>query len=441
MPGSAPTPAAERSPPAACLPDEPCPTRPAAEALRDPELYATIVDAFSTRNLDPGAGENGHARFFDSFSHFGPATRLRVPEMLAEVTRRAAEQHVGYLEITMTFRDDEGGFRTNEPWPFDAADLAGSLAWLEERGLAAGAARASARLDEWEGQVRELLGCAREPVPVACVVERRYLHSAARNLEPPAVFARLAFGFALAQRDPRVVGVNLVAPEDWLVARRDYGLHMRMVGWLTDHYRTVPTSLHAGELTLGLVPPEDLRFHIRDAVEVGKARRIGHGVDLAYERDALALLRELRERDVLVEILLTSNDVILGVRGDEHPFPEYLRAGVPVTLATDDEGVARIDLTHEYLRAVTTYGLGYEELKRLARNSLAYNFLPGESLWRRGGDERHAACRGDDVERPPSPPCEAFLAGSEKARLQWRLERDLAEFERLEWAAAAPAGC
>ena len=188
-------------------------------------------------------------------------------------------------------------------------------------------------------------------------------------------------------------------------------------------------------LTLGLVPPADLRFHIREAVEVAKARRIGHGVDIAYERDAMQLLAEMKRRDVLVEICLTSNDVILGVRGPRHPFPDYLLAGVPVTLATDDEGVSRIDLTNEYVRAAETYGLGYRQLKQLSRNSLTYSFLAGDSLWRSASDAQPVAvCGGARPDQPPPSPCQSFLDASDKARMQWNLERAFHAFEGMGWS-------
>src|SRR4029077_6567374 len=78
---------------------------------------------------------------------------------------------------------------------------------------------------------------------------------------------------------------------------------------------------------------------------------------------------------------LTSNDQILNVSGDEHPLPVYMKYGVPVAISTDDEGVARSDMTHEYLRAVESYRLPYTELKRMTRQSIEHSFLPGESLW------------------------------------------------------------
>ena len=209
-----------------------------------------------------------------------------------------------------------------------------------------------------------------------------------------------------------------------------------MLGFLAEHYPGVPIALHAGELTLGLVPPEHLRFHIREAVEVAGARRIGHGVAISYEKDALELLNLMRQRNVLVEICLTSNDVILGVKGAEHPLPDYLQAGVPVTLASDDEGVSRIDLSHEYWRAATTYGLGYETLKTLARNSLTYSFLAGQSLWQSTNPLRVIdACAADPLGSPHpfSAPCKAFLDKNEQAKLQWKLEREFNDFERLPW--------
>jgi adenosine deaminase len=86
-------------------------------------------------------------------------------------------------------------------------------------------------------------------------------------------------------------------------------------------------------------------------------------------------MSEMASAGLLVEIMLTSNAQILGVQGQSHPLLEYLRAGVPVALASDDEGVLRTDLTHEYMRAAQEFGLTYLELKTMARNSVSYSFL------------------------------------------------------------------
>src|SRR3984885_14481286 len=138
-------------------------------------------------------------------------------------------------------------------------------------------------------------------------------------------------------------------PEDGFISMGDYPLQMQMVEYLRSLYPQVHISLHAGELAPGLVPPEGLRFHIREAIELGHAQRIGHGVDVFYEDDAAGLLREMAQKHIMVEINLTSNDVILGVKGADHPLAGYRAAHVPVALSTDDEGNSRIDLTHEYV--------------------------------------------------------------------------------------------
>jgi adenosine deaminase len=174
------------------------------------------------------------------------------------------------------------------------------------------------------------------------------------------------------------------------------------------------------------VPPEGLRFHIREAIDIGHAERIGHGVDIMYETGAVELLEEMRAKRIAVEINLTSNDLILGVKGLDHPFPVYRKYGAPVVISTDDEGVSRSHLTQEYQRAVLTYGLSYADLKQIVRNSLEYSFLSGESYWSEGAYRSPVqACAAGLT----SKSCAAFLAGSEKATAQADLERRFREFE------------
>ena len=165
-------------------------------------------------------------------------------------------------------------------------------------------------------------------------------------------------------------------------------------------------------------------------MDVAKADRIGHGVDVMYENRPYELMKDMAAKRVMVEINLTSNDVILGIKGKHHPFSFYRKFGVPVALSTDDEGISRIDLTHEYVRAVETYGLSYADLKHLVRNSLEYSFLPGASLWASSDYARLAsACESDAGAEKPSSTCDAFLKGSEKAAQQWELEKRFGVFE------------
>jgi adenosine deaminase len=227
----------------------------------------------------------------------------------------------------------------------------------------------------------------------------------------------------------------MVQPEDGLVSMRDYHLQMQMMGYAKQLYPKVHLTLHAGELASGLVPPDGLRFHIREAVEIAGAERIGHGVDIAYETDANELLAEMKRRRVLVEINLTSNDSILGVRGKDHPLPLYRERGVPVALSTDDEGVARSHLTQEYQRAVLDHNLSYADLREMVRNSLEYSFMPGESYWR---DRSYRAPAAKCVAGRKTAACKSFLETNAKAQAEADLEDRFVAFEKSVTASSIP---
>lgn len=406
---------------------------PAADARRDVGLYNRLINTLSMRGFVPGA-ESGHDHFFDTFAKFEPAVKTHVGEMLAEAANRAAASHVLYLELMWSNGMSQAAglaAKLGTPAPgATAGDTATFDAWRTavEPGLPAVIAAAKADTDAAEARMRQILRCGTAEAQPGCAVQIRYLAQVIRVLPAPQVFAQSLYGYALTAADPRFVGINLVAPEDNPVSLRDYGLHMRALQYLGARYPAANLSLHAGELTLGLVPPEDLRDHIRLAVEVAGAKRIGHGVDIGQETGAQQLLRTMAERGVLVEINLTSNDVILGVSGRDHPITTYRAFSVPLALSTDDEGVSRIDLTHEYGRAAETYALDYATLKAFSRNGLEHAFLPGASLWATPG-QLAAACAGAAPGGTPTAPCRAFLDQSPKAALQWRLEADFNDFE------------
>jgi hypothetical protein len=396
-------------------------------ASGDQVLYNSIVDAWSMRNWDPGEG-SGHDHFFATFAKFDLATHNHVGEALAEAASRAADDHLQYLELMHTA---DG---------MQSAQLGAKLGWDDDLGrmrekLMSGGLKdvvsaTSKRLDEDEKKMRAELKCGTAQANPGCNIKVRYLYQVLRGLPREMVCAQILLGFELTQADPRFVGLNLVMPEDWYVPMHDFELHMKMLDYLHGVYPKTHISLHAGELAMGLVPPEGLRYHVRESVEHGHAERIGHGVSVMNEDRPLDMLREMAGRKILVEICLTSNDLILGVKGDAHPLAAYLRYGVPVALATDDQGVSRSDMTHEYLRAIQTYdSLSYKDLKRMARMSLEHSFLGGSSLW--SSDFRPVAACANDRHGAGrlSAPCKKFLNENERAQTQWKLEEEFAEFE------------
>jgi adenosine deaminase len=399
-------------------------------AYDDHILYNQIIDAWSMRNWRPG-DESGHDHFFATFDKFSLAAHNHVAESIASVINRAAREHVQYIEFMHTA---DGGA---------APELGMKLGWDDDlarmrdgllaKGLKEIAAATSKTLAADDARARTELKCGTPGAEPGCNVTVRYLYQVLRGLPREAVFAQILLGFELASSDARFVGLDLVMPEDWYVPIHDFPQHMAMLDHLHGVYPKVHISLHAGELAAGLVKPEDLSFHIRASVEQGHAERIGHGVDVMMEKNPLGLMKEMAERNVLVEINLTSNDQILGISGDDHPLPIYMKNGVPVAICTDDEGVARSDMTHEYLRAVEAYRLPYAQLKRMTRQSLEHSFLTGESLWASTKSTLRAvaACAADSTgAEKPSGLCAKFLAANERAREQWRLESEFAKFEK-----------
>jgi adenosine deaminase len=415
---------------------------PAASLGDNQPLYDALVDAFSMRGFVPSASESGHDHFFASFDKFDGTSPAHMPEYLDEIASRAAAQNEQYLELMHT------------PPFAAAARLVGSIGYTSDfatdrqkmldGGLRDQIGPIRTTMDNYLAGRKSLEHCGTPTETPACQVKIRFIYQVLRNFPPPVVFAQILLGFEVAAADPEhFLAINLVQPEDDFYAMRDYRMHMQMIAELRRFYPRVHVTLHAGEVAPGLVPPEGLTFHIRDAIETAGAERIGHGVDVMYETNANQLLQEMAAKHVMVEINLTSNDGILGVFGDDHPLPSYLGAGVPVALSTDDEGVNRSNMTHEYTRAAMTYPLSYPVLKNMVRNSIAYSFLPGEPLWpvedaREMYRKPAEACAaslaglGRNPSAEPAAACASLLKSSEKAAQEWDLERRFAVFEAKE---------
>ena len=407
--------------------------RPAmAEVRYDGDITNRIIDAFSVRNYERRP-VSGHDQFFATFRRFSLAGRGREGGVLAEAKARAARQNILYLELMQS-----RGMAAARELAAAAPQAFATALPLDRRTRHADieqlAADTMKRLDRIEEQERAALSCGKEGADPGCGVATRYLAQVIRVFPREQVLAQTLLAFHLIEKDPRYVGLNFVAPEDHPVTLRDYRWQMTMIGELAKGFPAAKDAitLHAGELVLGLVPPEHLGWHIRAALDLAGARRIGHGIDIVHDPQAGALMRRMAEEGVLVEINLTSNEVILGVSGDRHPFRAYRKHGVPMAFSTDDEGVARIDLTHEYQRAVETYDLSYADLKHFSRNALAYSFLAGAGLLASTRDGEFAApCAGADPARAaPGRACRDFLAKSDKAALQWELERRFRAFEK-----------
>ncbi len=179
-------------------------------------------------------------------------------------------------------------------------------------------------------------------------------HSPARNEDVArAAVAAMAEG---------VVGFDLAGAEaafpDPLPQRRAFGI-ARAGG--------LGLTVHAGEWG---GPAQ-----VRRALALDPAR-IAHG---APAIDDPALMAELTRRGVTLDLCPTSNwQAGLVPRLADHPLPRLLRAGVPVSLSTDDRTVSDLTLVREYKRALDPLGLSVAELWAMDRHALEVAFLDHE---------------------------------------------------------------
>jgi adenosine deaminase len=395
---------------------------PANRLLVDDALRYQFLNAASMRGPIEGPA-GGHDRFFQTFGVLGSAIAgLDMVEPLVEIVRRARLQNLQYLEL-------QAGIAPQALERVRAAALVTDTPEELPRRLKPQIddyiVAAREQLDRWEREVADKVG----PGPA---VEIRYLITAIRTDTDAQLTATVAAGFALSRADRRVVGINLAGPEDHPIAREGFERHMRILDGLWRQFDRPNVSVHAGELNLSLSPVEPMTSRIRRSIELGRARRIGHGVSIGWETDVAGLLQHMRREGIAVEVCPTSNLVILGIEGERHPFSLYRRAGVPLTINTDDEGINRSNLTMEYVRAVRSWSLSYRDVKELVRNSLEYAFLAGPSLFEDRDYRRLRPQFRGLRERGwvPTPEEAKLLAGSDKAAVQLRLERALHEFER-----------
>lgn len=146
---------------------------------------------------------------------------------------------------------------------------------------------------------------------------------------------------------------------------------------------------------------------IRDALELARAERIGHGVRAVEDP---SLVEELARRRIPLEVCPTSN-LCLGVfdRMDDHSFDHLYRAGVPVSVNSDDPPFFNTTLSDEYLALADAFGYDAETLAGLSLAGLCHGFLSAEETaereaeFRRRFDELGREHLGRSVEPAAAP--------------------------------------
>ncbi len=325
-----------------------------------------------------------HRQFFESFGHFDNAADMSFDRGLLEIKQRAKNEQVSYIETMFkTIHCDK-----------PVADLYLLNEKLEQYQLKKDILLTDALFDSLFTIIekRNVVDCAIKfndeltKLHTSLAIDdslftMRYQNFVLRFMNPVQLFTNLVIAFESANRSPLVVGVNIVAPEHDDVSMNDYWLHMQMFSYCHKKFPAVKYSMHAGELALGMVKPEELSWHINAAVFDAKANRIGHGVDLPYEKDCYTLLNYMSKNNIAVEINLYSNEFILKVKDDRHPIILYKTFRVPIVISSDDAGVLRSNLTDQYVLLAYRYpNISYPEIKTFVYNSIQYSFIEEPEL-------------------------------------------------------------
>ncbi len=404
-------------------------------------FYDSIVRAWSMKDFVAGA-QSGHDHFFATFGKYGAIAGAHRDDSLADVLTRAADENQLYVETMFNLGKNLGTLAAST-WtqPVTEASLPAFYDALMASPTFMSQLNADVNVVNGAGAAyKQVLGCSGASAPPACQVGVRFIAQISRTGALDNLFGQLVSAYEMAAKTPQIVGANLSSPEDDSTSLNNYELHMQMINFLHAKYTATQKSplhitLHAGEVVPKFLPANSTHntFHVRRAVQVAHAERIGHGVDIATEIDSEALMNEMAAKGVAVEVCLSSNDQILEVRGAAHPLAMYMAHGVPVALATDDQGVSRSSLAGEYVRAAVDQKLNYRQLKKISRDSLEHSFLPGASLWTNAAQATPVdACTATatmGVGDAPNAGCQQFLDTSERARMQWELERRYRLFE------------
>lgn len=348
------------------------------------ELRYQLLRYWSIKDYFEG-DEASDKHFFDAFDRFDLASKGLGADGLLELKQRAKSENVQYIECM--YRSAKHGLDLKDLSAFGPKldSLNGQknaqalfvvldtlYAHFKRKGIEAKALEFAQGLERTHRELRldDTTFTIRFQTFVTRVIDDQL-----------ALFGNTVAGFIAADRSPIIVGVNIVAPEDNPNSMRNYWLHMQFFKWCKAKFPKVKFSMHAGELTLGLVKPEELTWHINAAVQEAGAYRIGHGVDLAYEKEVFKLLKTMQTQNIAVEINLTSNEYILKVKDDRHPILMYRQAKVPMVLSTDDAGILRSNLTEQFVLLANRYkNISYAEIKQYILNSIRYSFIEEEQV-------------------------------------------------------------
>lgn len=343
-----------------------------------------IMQTWSAKDYN-GVSVPSDDLFFDSFMKFEPTIAGHFAEGMLELKKRAIAENVSYIETQLS----------TIPCDMNVSDLTDFSTKLRQAASQKDEKAVLKLLDELYKSLQQKDAkkyatdfnnnfLAKLHKDLKIDDERftmRYQNFVLRFMEPVDLFKNLIIAFISSSESKLTAGVNIVSPEHGQNSMKDYWLHMVMFKYCHSKFPDVKYTLHAGELTLGLVQPEDLTWHINDAIYIAGANRIGHGVDIAYEANSYDLLKYMSKNNIPIEINLTSNEFILKVKENRHPFTLYKEFNVPIVISTDDAGILRTNMTEQYVLLAKRYpDVTYATIKQYVYNSINYSFIQDASV-------------------------------------------------------------
>ncbi len=174
---------------------------------------------------------------------------------------------------------------------------------------------------------------------------------------PPSL-ADEVIDFAVAHKK-NFIAVDLAGPEENFPCRLYKEAFRRAVD------EGFPVTIHAGEAC----GPEN----IWEAIDLLGATRIGHGVHAVEDKE---LMKRLAQDRILLETCPTSNTITQAVsKWEEHPLPQFLEAGIPVSISTDDPGIFGITLQEEFERCKKYLGLTDSDIHQINQTAHRHTFL------------------------------------------------------------------
>lgn len=309
-------------------------------------LDRTTVKKLGGYNIDKfflPPGQNSFARFDQVFSPLrgllGGGLSSQLKSGIMEYLERARDNKVIYVEFSKLFRGDKYAESTLRSWAQDFYNQTGIVV-------------------KWKAGHIRVWNSDTIYADFKSLIEMEYQHRKSSRSK----------GFE------EIVGIDLYGNETNApifenakfiysnLAAMKQGKHYK--GWTS----ILGSTAHAGELGDDRNP--------RDAM-ILRVDRIGHGVSLKRRPiDLEYALRYNNNKGLPIEINLVSNYRLSSVKSyDSHPFLNFLRLGLPVSLSTDDEGIFETTINTECEKAIEHFDIQYSEFKKMSYNSIETAFI------------------------------------------------------------------